>query len=247
MDLLCPHCHGAIATEDVDPGRQLAKCGKCHGVLYFEPLLARSFGGPAPRRPPVAMPEGLTLLEEGDTRELPSYRSAPRTTGRLVLCHRWYRPTLVGMLGFCIFWNGFLIVWYWLLLGMDDPPLTHVIFPIIHVVVGLAVTYGTLAGFVNKTLITVTREAITIRHGPLPWRGNRVLPAGEVRQLFCHEHVARDKQATHSYSLSAITRDEERLVLLRDLPTPFHALFIEQRVEDHLDISDEPVSGELGG
>lgn len=195
----------------------------------------------------MPMPDGITLLEEGHPVGEPGYRTAPRTEGRLVLKYRWYGPKYLGMLGFCVFWNGFLVVWYRIVLGMDDPPLTHVIFPIIHVVAGLAVTYGTLAGFVNRTWITASAEALTIRHGPLPWRGNRVLPVSALRQLFCQEHPVKGKQEAYSYSVSALTTDGERLVLLRELPTPFHALFIEQRVEDQLGISNAPVEGEIGG
>lgn len=247
MDVVCPRCASAVVAADVDlPGR-LAKCRQCNAVFDLRRSLAASGGAPLTRREPLLMPEGITVLEEGEAPAEPGYRSAPRPRGNLVISRRWYGAKHLATIGFCVFWNGFLVVWYWLVLSMPEPPLTHVLFPLIHVAVGLGVTYGALCGLVNKTRIIATPDSLSIHHGPLPARGNRTLAAVDLQQLFTEEHAGTGKNAAVSWSLSAVTRDGARLVLLRDLPTPFHALFLEERLEEHLGIAPEVVPGELGG
>ncbi|MEQ9461361.1 MAG: hypothetical protein RIG82_10460 [Phycisphaeraceae bacterium] len=74
--------------------------------------------------------------------------------------------------------------WYATALSAAAGPgfsLFAIIFPIAHVAVGIGLTYWTICAFFNTTLITLNLNRLTVRHGPVPWRGNAHLdPAGVI-------------------------------------------------------------------
>jgi len=152
-----------------------------------------------------------------------------------------------GMVLFCIFWDGFLVNWYRMSLGRGAP-LSMILFPLIHVTAGVVLTYSTVAHLFNATIITATRRALSIRHGPVPWIGNREIQASDIEQLYCGEKVSRGRNGTSaSYELCALMRDGGKVKLLSGLGEREEALFIEQRVEEQLGIADARVAGELQG
>jgi hypothetical protein len=258
VDIACERCGAPIPAADVNLDARLAKCRACNAVFDFTTQL-RKASAEAPlaavpdaslqrRRPPVPMPEGITIVEdEGGDPSPGDYREAPARPGRLVISRSWFNNQLFFMLFFCIAWDAFLVFWYSTATrGPSSFSIIAIVFPIAHVAVGVGLTYRTLAGFLNKTWITVTPEALTIRHKPLPWRGNRTIPASELEQLYCEESVSNDKDGSSSrtYKLSAWLKDGRKLELLASLPSPDQALFLEQRIEDRLGIVDAPVGGE---
>lgn len=197
-------------------------------------------------RVPIPLPTGLTVEVDDAVQTAGDYRSAPNAARTLVLRRSWRTPQLKGLLAFCIFWDGFMVLWYTIIGMMDDPPLTHVLFPLLHVAVGVGLTYRVLAGFVNTTTLTVRDRALSIRHFPLPWRGSRTLASSEIRQLYSGRKVreSRNDLAT-SFFLGAVLADGSKVPLVSDLANEEQALFLEQRLEDHLELRDEPVEGEL--
>jgi hypothetical protein len=196
------------------------------------------------------MPEGIRVVEdEPALLSEGGYRAAPTRGGRVVLERSWYSPTLFFLVFFCVAWDSFLFFWYSTALTVEGPPsLLMVIFPAAHVAVGVGLTYRTLAGFVNKTRVTVTPDELTVRHGPLPWRGNVSLPAAALTQLYCEETVTHGKNGTsRTYTLSAVLRDGRKIALIKALPEAAQALFLEQLIEERLGIRDAPVGGEYVG
>lgn len=116
--------------------------------------------------------------------------------------------------------------------------------PIVHVIVGIALTYGLFAGLLNRTEITFDRQQLSVWHGPLPWWGNRSLPLGEIRQLYTKEsNVKKNRRPT--YHLFYAGRDGRSKKLLSGLDSPDIALFIEQQLEAWLNIPDQSVPGEI--
>ena len=121
------------------------------------------------------------------------------------------------------------------------------LFSILHVAVGAAVTYSTLAGLVNRTRIDIDPMSFSIRHGPLPWRGNRTISTLEIDQLYTMEKVHRGKHGPHySYQLWAKLKGAPDVKLLSGLEDRDQALYIEHVVEDRMRIADRPVEGEVG-
>ena len=118
-----------------------------------------------------------------------------------------------------------------------------IVFPIAHVAVGVALTYSTLAGFINHTDLEVTLDKLTTHHGPLPWTGQMSFPTKEITQFYTRHN--KGNRGAFSYDLFMITRDGKTRKVLFGLESPDIPLFIEQHIERWLNIKDESVAGEL--
>jgi hypothetical protein len=163
----------------------------------------------------------------------------------LTIVHRWFSPKYIGLVVFCVFWDGFLVFWYSMAFT-TGAPLVMVLFPLIHLAVGVFLTYATAAGFVNRTRIQVEPDSLTIRHGPMPWPGNRTISSIDIEQLFTKEKVSHGKHGTTiTYELHAAVREGGKVKLVSGLDDPDQVLYMEQEIEARLKIQDRPVAGEL--
>ena len=238
MQLNCRSCGKQIAAQDMNIDLAIAKCGACHAVFNFADQLG-SKSGPTAARAAVPMPGGITIDEWGPD---------------LTITRRWWSPVFLFLVFFCIGWDSFLVFWYTMAFGdAGGGPMgwLMIVFPIAHVAIGVGLTYFTIAGFVNKTIIRTGGGQLTVRHGPLPWPGNRMISTDEVDQLYCTEHISRNSNNNNnnnnstSYRVNATLRDGTKAKLLSGLTEADQALYIEQKLEAHLNIEDRPVGGEL--
>jgi hypothetical protein len=185
---------------------------------------------PHPAPLPVPLPARLHVEERGRD---------------LVIVYRWFTWTYIFLAFFCVMWNGFLAFWYGAAF-VTDAPLAFKLFPLLHVAVGLGLTYMTAAGFVNRTTFTVERDHLAVRHGPLPWRGNLDVSTLALEQLFCSEKVIRSRSGTTlRYGVEAVLKDGTQLHIAPALDEREQAMYIEQSIEKHLGIRDRPVASEM--
>jgi hypothetical protein len=148
---------------------------------------------------------------------------------------------------FALVWDAFLFFWYGTVIGTGAPWIFSV-FPLIHLAVGVGITYSTIAGFVNRTVVELTREELSIWFEPLPWLGEKKIKTADVKQLFCKQRFTRTKNGTRvTYQLYAVDRDDQQIKLLDGLDSPDMAKFLEQQIESWMHISDQPVVGEYAG
>lgn len=161
---------------------------------------------------------------------------------------RWFTPIAFFLLFFSIAWDGFLIFWYSLAFS-GDAPWIMVLFPILHVAVGVYLTYYTLCLFFNKTYIDADSQYLTVVHKPIPWwRGNRKIPTGQVKQLYVVEKKSSSKNGvSYTYELRAKLRDgSERDLIALDGASSQDIQTIEEHLERFMGIEDAPVKGEYG-
>jgi hypothetical protein len=232
MHLTCPDCGAAIPAEDVNIDRGIGKCRACNAVIDVEKALHNPADrGALLQRPPAPQPRSMTVEDIG--------------TG-MRLTRRWFTWATLFLTVFCVGWDGFLVFWYSMALK-PDAPWVMAVFPLIHLAVGVLLTYTVLAMYLNRTVLEISEGRLTVRHGPLPWPGNRALDVSEVEQLYCQEKVSRNRQgaASSTYTVSALLKGGRRVPLLDSLPRRDDALFVEQLVEKYLGIDDRPVGGEL--
>lgn len=228
-----------IRAEDMNLGTGLARCRFCNAVFRLPAELFPA-GVPGERG---AEADGRTTNRRMVPR--PGAVTVSRQDGMLVMDRRWFGAQYVFMAFFSVFWIGFLVFWYSVALR-SEAPLAMVLFPLLHVAAGLAMTYGTVAGFVNHTWITVGGGQLTVRHGPLPWWGNRSIPTEQLGQLYCDEVIHRNRNSTtRSFRLLAVLKDGTRAVLAKGLHEADAARFMEWQTEEFLGIEDRPVVGEL--
>lgn len=88
---------------------------------------------------------------------------------------------------------------------------------------------------VNSTEFRVDDENLSVRHGPLPWFGNRDLPVDRVRQISTR---VRSSRYSLTYSLSAHMSDRLPVQLAEGIETASEARSIERAIERHLGIED---------
>ena len=124
--------------------------------------------------------------------------------------------------------------WYWIVFRPPGREMwLGVILGIPFTALGLMALYSTLAGLLNRTVIKVTSEFISVRHGPLPWWDNRSLRIDQLERLYCNKHT---KSGSRSYSLNGQTKEGNDVDLLANLDNPAKALFIKQEIERWLSI-----------
>jgi len=232
MQLNCHACAKPIPAEDVNIKMAIAKCAACNAVFSFADKLGVGARETAiAQRPVVPEPKGVTVEDLGS---------------ELLITRSWFTPAVFFLVFFCVVWDGFLIFWYSMAFTQDDVPWIMILFPTLHLAVGVGLTYFVICCFLNRTRIQVSMGQLTVRHGPLPWPGNYTLNSADIDQLYCQSKFHRGKHGgRYTYQVQAILHDGTKQKLVSGLNDPDQAIFIEQRLEDHLRIDDRRVAGEM--
>jgi hypothetical protein len=105
--------------------------------------------------------------------------------------------------------------------------------------------YIALAGWLNASTITLTRNQLSVRHGPFPWPANRRLPAKSIRGLKVVEHYVQTengKRLTYRLIATNLLGDIIRLISAFDKSDHDAAEYIRQTLGEWLGLNDS-VSG----
>ncbi len=231
-ELKCIQCERRLTAADVNLDRMVGRCLWCDKVFDLSPQLGSSGGStvsPPPRaKPKIPQPKSVTVT--------------PRGTQELRLTRKWMGPQAIFLLFFATFWNGFLVVWYAAALSAPSIEVMALVFPLLHVAVGIGVGYTALAELLNSTEILVDSHRIKMTHGPLPWGKVPEVRVSDLAQLFVVQHIG--SKGGRTYELCALTRDNVSLSLLKNISDAHIPRFIEQTIEEFLKITDAPVEGE---
>jgi hypothetical protein len=231
VNLFCIRCGAPVPPANVDEAEGVARCSACSDVFNF----VRRGGA-------VSAPTTAEALAR------PAYMHVDRQGRRLLIRWRWFTAANLGMAIFCIAWDSFLIFWYSTAFHSRHTPWLMIVFPIGHLAVGVGLTYATLCGFFNHTAMEISPDGLTVRHGPLPSRGNRQLAASQIRQPFCERSSSMQSSnrnnSTPTYSLSAILNDGSKVKLVRGVRELTDARYLERQIELAMNIAPQPVAGE---
>jgi hypothetical protein len=153
----------------------------------------------------------------------------------------WWRFLKAALI--CLVWNSGLACYYWG--ALRTPEMRIMWFAMIwclpHVAIGLLLFYATLAGLLNRTVIQVTPEFLTVRNGPVPWWGNRRLAVDEIERLYCGRHSSSGEEGEGYFSgVKAMTKGGGKVEVVTDLDEPAQARFIKQELERWLQIPGHP-------
>jgi hypothetical protein len=160
----------------------------------------------------------------------------------------WFSPIAYFLAVFSTIWCSFLAFWYSMALA-GGAPWIFLVFPLIHVAVGIGLSYYTLCLFKNKTYIEVNKNYLSITHKPIPWwKGNKELTTDLIQQIYVKEKISNNKNGTTvSYELRAKLTDGKDVELFNIENLESHEVIdLEERIERFLGIPDEPVRGEYG-
>lgn len=226
MDIHCKRCNEPIPSENVHLDNHMAKCSSCDAVFDFRDQVTRF---EAHKRSVLQAPKGIELQT---------------TMDGLEIVRKWFSGKTIGLLIFCLFWDGFMVVWFGIAISQKQWAMAA--FGTIHASVGIGLTYLCVAGFINRTYIKISFKDIAISHRPLPWFGRKSISLGDIKQIFTKEKMHRNKNGT-SYTYEVHFQDHEgnETKMVSRLGNPDQALYIEQEIESTMGIKDAPVSGEL--
>lgn len=187
MQLLCPKCGVAIPGVDLDLGRGIGVCRPCGEIV------------PLPAAPPAPLayvddapivryrPENFRFDE---TSTETSYRAAipPR------------RLAVVPRLFFTLFWDAFMVMWYAIAIAGGVWPMA--IFGLLHLGVGVWMTYGVLVALFNTSRLTIEGGRVRFVNGPVPTRGRLDVAISEVDAFVIEAKVSSSRNSsTTNYQL----------------------------------------------
>ncbi|MFN9718016.1 MAG: hypothetical protein ACK58L_04925 [Planctomycetota bacterium] len=212
LDVRCPQCRNAVPAADVNVVTMLAKCSFCEVVFTIDSPAVSATNSSAistDTETAPSRPGGITE-EEG-------------SMGERIIRRRWFHAFMIGLLFFCIAWDGFLVFWYWLALsgkGNQGPfEWFAVLFPIGHVAIGLAMTYYVMAGLLNSTKIILDMDTLRIRHSPIPWWGNYRLGREEIKAIELEFGPVSSGRTGLSKTISVHHLDDRKVILMTGLPS----------------------------
>jgi len=177
---------------------------------------------------------------------IPSQITISKGFQQLKITRKWFDVKYIYIIPFVLIWNAFLFYWYKMALSYPNIDWLALLFPILHVSMGIGLTYYVLTGLFNKTVIDVNFNSFNVRHSPFPYSGNKTLASKTLIQLYCkREDFWSRFHGSSSFTVHAITSRRENIKLLSGLENAEQALFIEQEIEKFLHIEDKLVKGEV--
>jgi len=232
MRIVCPECDRDIPASDVSIATGVAKCTGCDAVFGFLDQVSGSTGSAAPRkaRDVAPQPKSFEVVETG---------------GELGIRFHWRNPYVYPLIAFCLFWDGFLVVWYVIAFATNGPWIMKV-FPILHVAVGASLTYFVVASLINRTTLLFGLGQFQVKHGPLPWPGNRIGSADEIDQLYVTTYTqGRNRSSQFVYAVMVRMKDGEKFKLVSGFDDLDKAIYLEQTIEEFLGIIDRRMPEEV--
>ena len=169
MQVICPSCHAQIPSDDMNVANMIARCRRCHSLIDLGQFVTHEDTGQ--HHSQVPQPSGLSVDDSG-----PGLR----------IVYDWCSFVYVPLAVLCIVWDSSVVACFLKALSSNGPWLAMA-FTVAPVAMGVGLTYCTLAVFLNDTTVTVDGELLTIRHGPLPWWGNRTLYTDTLKQLYTQQ------------------------------------------------------------
>lgn len=229
---------------EIRAARLVARCPSCEASIR---LARDELGGwRAVGHTPPAPPDGLTVEVDEPPREaLEGYREIHQSRGRFRASRRWFSAKIIFLTLFVIVWDGFLVVWYAMALGLDaqhgvsGPSLMALVFPLVHVAVGVGITWYVAAGWLNRTTIQVAEGRAWAEHGPVPVPFDKARPVA-LEDVDFFDVVdgspwwKRNKRSQPQWHVVARLSDGRSVPVVTWIEDEHQARFLQQRLERQL-------------
>jgi hypothetical protein len=180
------------------------------------------------------------MIDNNQILPVPENFTIKENSGELQIEFKWDRMRGIIFSIFSIFWNGMLIYM------MSTMPRELWFFLVLHGGVGLYVVHFGLSHLINKTLITCTSNTLKLNSGPIPNFNDRVISKEDISQLYFTEKVTTRRGRTSvTYRLHMLDRNNKSTRLIKSLPNPEAARFIEKKLEHFFKVKNLEVAGEF--
>jgi hypothetical protein len=188
----------------------------------------------------IEMPKGMVVTEQEATPAADSggdpYRSPGAVRERPGLTIRW--PTARKGRWFMVLWS---VIWW----GGLIPLIASGKAPwwiVGHVIAGLLAIHETLRQYLNHATVTAADGTLSSWIAPIPPARRLTLQTRDIQQLHV-VHVPGDGDTHETFVVHVRTARGDRVLVT--FGTEQQARWLEQRLEHHLGLVDEPVPGEL--
>lgn len=129
-------------------------------------------------------PRTITLQEiEPEAPEVGYRKTAKPPSPTLLIRRRWTAKNLGCLIPFIIVWFGFLGIWYTVALSDDDPSVSSLLCPVVHVAAGLLLVYIALRQMLNVSHIRLTDTSLSCRTTPIARRRTEVYRLDEIQSV----------------------------------------------------------------
>lgn len=169
----------AVSGADIDLRRGIGVCRPCGEIVPLPSAGAGPFVAPTAAAV-VYRPEDFRIVEE-------------TTDSRYAAAIAPSRLAALPMLFFALFWDGFMIVWYTIAITGGIWPMA--LFGLLHLGVGVAMTYGVLVKLFNTTRLRIENGRLTFGSGPIPKRGKVDLPVDAIDSFTVGSKVQTTKRS----------------------------------------------------
>ena len=154
----------------------------------------------------------------------------PVPSGTL-LRRRWYRRWVLVPIFFALGWDVYAAFFYRLIVGLGPVPAVALFFPVAGLCLAVLGTYAALAAVLNRTEITVSAQGVKVDIGPLPWLGNKAVPATQIRAVEVRLRFVN--RGVRSYRVLYLDPQRRERSLLRRPITREWAEFVATTIRQH--------------
>lgn len=244
MTLTCPQCGAVITPDNINIERLVAMCAACGEVFSFEDQVEARKA----KHDQLDSDTGEVIKRKRTPEReipLPAGMQMSDNTYDLVITRSWRTLAVYPLLFFTMFWDGFMLLWYTIALTSGAGQMA--LFGLLHLGVGVYLTYTVLTGLFNITTIEVDANEVSVTHGPVPvlaWVSPTItLEVNAIEQLYVKERVnTSSRSVSRRYEVVAITAGNRTQNLITNLSEPEQAHYIVQQIERFLQIADMPVA-----
>ena len=124
----------------------------------------------------------------------------------------WFDGVAFIISAFALFWD--VAVVYVFLSQPDDFGLYAYLFLILFALLGVYLTYMSIARWVNSTHISVYPSKIDIHHRPLPWPGNETIDIAGLKHFYTRIGNEETTDYSRVYIVQAVTQNNVSISLL---------------------------------
>ncbi|QQE10755.1 hypothetical protein JD969_14780 [Planctomycetota bacterium] len=120
---------------------------------------------------------------------------------------------------------------------LPDEIMPFIIFGGIFSCVGWCMFYSGITGLINRTVYTVEFNELRIKHGPLPWRGNKRLIPSQIKKLDIKKSSV-EVNGEPRWNLFAKMINDKKIMIAARLEKKSYALYLQKILNEQLGLSE---------
>ncbi len=254
MHLNCPECNTPVTADGVNIAKTIAVCKSCDNIFAFEDELTRPGElAVVPELKSIERDPDLPPRLKEEIYHIPPGIEVLKIESMLEIMINWRRSGKYFILFFAIMWNlmlGFMIISAFAS-GIGTEGFLLMLFMLPFIGVGGYLLYSGLGQIFNTTYVTVNNRHLSIEHKPLNLltKRDKFMNRENVEQLYVRRYSmgTSNGQKVYAYTVMIQLNDGKSHILVQGLRSLESARYIEQEIENYMNIEDKPVHGEWKG